>query len=157
MELVDVKSMKPQVFSGEAQESYKQWAKRVKAFCDARRPGFRQALDWAEAEVSPIDKDSLTGMNWQYADVANSKLFDMLVMHLADDPLVLVGNHPNQGFGAWRSLSRRYDPVGEQFTFDRMTSLLTRRRCKDIGDLSAATEKWTRDPSPYERKTGKKR
>ena len=94
-------------------------------------------------------------MNWAHAETANAKLFDMLVMHLADDPLVLVENHPNQGFEAWRALSRRYDPVGEQFTFDRMTSLLARDRCKDISELPAAIEKWMRDLGLYERKTGK--
>ena len=36
-----------------------------------------------------------------------------------------------------------------------MTSLLHRDRCKDIGDLPGAIERWTRDLSTYERKTGK--
>ena len=154
MDLVDVKSMAPQSFGGKREESYKQWAKKVKAYCNARRPGFRQALEWAEAEVTPIDQATLGNMNWAFADIANSKLFDLLVMHLYDDPLILVENHANQGFEAWRALSRRYDPVCEQFTFDRMTSLLTRKRCKDIGELPAAIERWNRDLGLYERKTG---
>ena len=155
MDLVDIKTMQPKVYSGKMEESYKAWAKKVKAFCNARKPGFRQALDWAELEVTPIDRASLGGLNWAAAELADSKLYDMLVLHLADDPLVLVENHPNQGFEAWRSLSRRYDPVGEQFTFDRMTALLSRDRCKNISELPAAIEKWTRDLSTYERKTGK--
>ena len=87
--------------------------------------------------------------------MANAKLYDMLVMHLADDPLILMENRLNQGFEVWRALFRRYDPVGEQFVFDQMTSLLRRDRCKDIGDLPGAIERWTRDLSTYERKTGK--
>ena len=60
MDLIDIKSMQPQIFSGEVQESYKQAAKKIKAFCNARRPGFRQALDWAEAEVTRhVDGDEL--------------------------------------------------------------------------------------------------
>ena len=43
LDLVDVKSMQPQVFSGHQSESYKQWAKKVRAFCNARKPGFRKA------------------------------------------------------------------------------------------------------------------
>ena len=45
MELVDVKTMQPTVFKGSMQESYKQWAKNAKAFCNSRKAGFRQALD----------------------------------------------------------------------------------------------------------------
>ena len=155
LDLVDIKTMQPQVFSGHASESYKQWAKKVKAFCNARKPGFRKALDWAELETVPIDEESLGVLSWAPAVVADQKLYDMLVMHLSDDPLILVENHQGRGFEAWRSLSRRYDPVGEQFTFDKMTSLLRRDRCKSIADLPAALEKWTRDLTLYERKTGK--
>ena len=155
MDLIDVRTMNPGVFSGKINESFKHWAKKVKAFTNARKPGFRQALDWAELEVNTIDMDAIKSMNWAPAETASAKLYDMLIMHLSDDPLVLVENHLNQGFEAWRSLSRRYDPVGEQFTFDRMTSLLTRERCKDIGELPGAIEKWNRDLSLYERKTGK--
>ena len=154
MQLVDVKTMQPIGFSGKFQESYKQWAKKVKAFCNARKPGFRQALEWAELESTPIDRDSLGTLQWDAAEAATNKLYDLLVMLLSDDPLVLVENHPNNGFEAWRALSRRYDPVGETFTFDKMTSLLSRERCKDIGDLPAAIERWTRDLQLYERKTG---
>ena len=55
LDLVDVKTMKPQVFSGHQNESYKQWAKKLKAFCNARKPGFRKALEWAEQETVAID------------------------------------------------------------------------------------------------------
>ena len=154
MELVDVKTMQPTVFKGGMQESYKQWAKKVKAFCNSRKAGFRQALDWAEKETVPVTEDTLKVLSWAPAEAANAKLYDMLVMHLADDPLILVENHLNAGFEAWRALSRRYDPIGEQFVFDQMTSLLHRERCKDIGDLPGALERWTRDLSLYEKKTG---
>ena len=155
MDLVDVKSMQPAVFKGSMSESYKQWAKKVKAFCNSRKPGFRKALEWAELESIPITSDSLTALSWAPAETANAKLYDMLVMHLADDPLILVENHLGHGFEAWRALSRRYDPIGEQFVFDQMTSLLHRDRCKDIAELPGAIERWTRDLSLYERKTGK--
>ena len=154
MELVDIKTMQPTVFKGTMAESYKQWAKKVKAFCNSRKPGFRKALDWAEMEKIPIDEAALGQLSWAPAEMANAKLYDMLVMHLADDPLILVENHLGKGFEAWRALSRRYDPVGEQFVFDQMTSLLHRDRCKDIGELSASIERWTRDLTLYERKTG---
>ena len=49
-----------------------------------------------------------------------------------------------------RQLSRRYDPVGDVFTFDRMTALRT-ERCKNIGELPAAIEMWIRDLAAHER------
>ena len=143
MDLVDIKTMTPTVFKGSMNESYKQWAKKVKAFCNSRKPGFRKALEWAELETVPVTNDSLTALTWAPAEMANVKLYDMLIMHLADDPLILVENHLGHGFEAWRALSRRYDPVGEQFVFDQMTSLLHRERCKDISELAGAIERWT--------------
>ena len=37
-------------------------------------------------------------LSWAPAEQANNKLYDMLIMHLADDPLILVENHLNDGF-----------------------------------------------------------
>ena len=154
MELVDIRTMDPGVFGGGPSESWKIWSKKVKAYCNARVQGFRAALDWAESEVNPIDGGSLVSMNWQHVDAANARLHDMLILKLKDDPLIKVENHPGNGFAAWQALSRHYDPVGEQFTFDRMTSLMRRSQCKDITALPAALEKWRRDLQLYEAKTG---
>ena len=155
MNLVDIKTMQPFVFSGKATDSYKCWSKKVKAFCNARRDGFRQALEYCEHEAVRIDQAFINSMNWAPAFEANGRLYDFLVMILADDALVIAENHAGQGFEAWRSLCKRYDPTSEQFMFDRMTSLLARDRCKEIGDLPGAIEKWTRDMGLYEKKTGK--
>ena len=62
LEPLDVKSMLPKVFKGSADESYKQWAKKVKAYCNSRKDGFRKALEWAEAETVPVDENSLTAL-----------------------------------------------------------------------------------------------
>ena len=155
VDLIDVRNMDPGTFSGSATESWRQWAKRMKAFCNARSPGFRAALDWAEAETVPINEDSLKVLSWAPASKANSKLYDLLIMKLADDPLIQVENHLGNGFEAWRSLANRFDPVGEMFTFDKMTSLMHRERCKSINELPAALERWTRDLQQYEKKSGK--
>ena len=104
--------MDPGVFSGSDKESWRQWSKRIKAYCNARTPGFRQALEWAELESVPITADSLKVLAWKPVEVANAKLFDLLIMKLSDDPLIQVENHAGNGFEAWRSLTKRYDPVG---------------------------------------------
>ena len=91
----------------------------MNVFCNARSPGFRAALDWAEAETIPIDDTSLQVLSWAPASKANSKLYDLLIMKLADDPFIQVENHLGNGFEAWRSLANRLDPVGEMFTSTR--------------------------------------
>ena len=155
IDLVDIKNMDPGTFGGGPSESWKVWSKKVKAYTNARFSGFRAALEWAEAEVSPIDAAALTTMQWQHVDNANARLHDMLILKLKDDPLIKVENHPGSGFAAWQALSRHYDPIGEQFTFDRMTNLMRRAQCKDITELPGALEKWRRDLQLYEAKTGK--
>ena len=151
VDLIDIRNMDPGTFSGSERESWRQWSKRVKAYCNARTPGFRAALDWAEAETVPITEDSLKVLAWAPVSTANSKLYDLLIMKLMDDPLIQAENHLGQGFEAWRSLASRYDPVGEMFTFDKMTSLMHRERCKSMNELPAALERWTRDLQQYER------
>lgn len=155
VDLIDIRNMDPGTFSGSERESWRQWSKRVKAYCNARTPGFRAALDWAEAETVPITEDSLKVLAWAPVSTANSKLYDLLIMKLMDDPLIQAENHLGQGFEAWRSLASRYDPVGEMFTFDKMTSLMHRERCKSMNELPAALERWTRDLQQYEKKSGK--
>ena len=154
-DLINVKDSRIEVFSGKKTESYKTWAKKFKAFCNTRHTGFRQALEWAEKNSEPIDTDDLMELNWEDAYDADHKLYDLLVMVTADDPQILVENYPDQGFQAWRALARRFDPVGEQFTFDRMTALMHRDRCKDIAELPSAIERWSRDLAMYQAKTGK--
>ena len=57
--LIDVKTMHPGTFAGKASESFKNWSKKLKAFCNGRKDGFRLALETAERETQPIDQDTL--------------------------------------------------------------------------------------------------
>ena len=43
--LVDPKTMCPSAFNGSKTELYKPWAKKVKAYVNSKRAGFRDALD----------------------------------------------------------------------------------------------------------------
>ena len=60
--LINTKSMSPKVFHGKAEESYKTWAKKVRAFCNANRPVFKKFVAttrrsslkaWRNVGVSP--------------------------------------------------------------------------------------------------------
>ena len=41
IKLIDLKSMAPKSFAGKPEEPFRTWAKRVCAYCNASRPGFR--------------------------------------------------------------------------------------------------------------------
>ena len=44
-DLIDLKAMKPTTFKGERSEKWRPWARRTKAYCNAKHPGFRAALE----------------------------------------------------------------------------------------------------------------
>ena len=46
-ELVDLTAMKPANFEGKRGECWRPWARKVKAYCEAKQHGFKKALDWA--------------------------------------------------------------------------------------------------------------
>ena len=45
-DLLDLKSMKPTVFRGLPNEKWRPWARKTKAYCNGKSPGFRAALEW---------------------------------------------------------------------------------------------------------------
>ena len=57
--LVDLKTMAPKTFSGAvgngSGDQYKTWAKKVKSFCNASKPGFKKFLKWCETQSDTID------------------------------------------------------------------------------------------------------
>ena len=44
LHLIDLKTLQVPIFSGARNESFKTWTKKFKAFCNARRAGFREAV-----------------------------------------------------------------------------------------------------------------
>ena len=54
LDLLDAKELKPDKFRGRATEPFKPWQRKVKAFCNSRRSGFRAAIEWAEKQSTPI-------------------------------------------------------------------------------------------------------
>ena len=45
-DLVDLKEITPDQFRGRKTDNFKPWAKKLKAYCNAKRSGFRGALEW---------------------------------------------------------------------------------------------------------------
>ena len=156
LELVDTKSMTPGMFSNGVQgQPYKVWNKKQKAWCNAKKPGFRVALDLVEREELPISREMISG--WEWGEVGldiDRRLHDMLLMVTTDEALVVVENYPGEGFEAWRQLALRFNPVGETYVFDRMTQLMTRTACKDMKELPGVIGKWELEVKQYQQRTG---
>ena len=92
-DLIDFKDLKPDQFKGRKTEAFKPWAKKLKAYCNNKRSGFRKALEWAESQTSEI-RDT-TGSGWGEAAAADVRLHDFLLSVLAEDAALLVDHPPS--------------------------------------------------------------
>ena len=155
-DLLDMKTLQPDTFKGRAQEAFKPLARKVKAFCNAKRQGFRKALDWAEAQPHAIQ--DLGPMGWSHAEPANEKLHDFLLQLCGEGAQLLVDTPvlEGRGFEAWRILTARFSPSGGQYELDAMLALLERKPAKDTASLPDAITKFERDLELYERRTSKR-
>ena len=41
-DLLDMKAMQPEMFKGRRNDAFKPWARKLKAYCNAKRQGFRK-------------------------------------------------------------------------------------------------------------------
>ena len=153
-QLVDGKTMSPNVYNGLRSEHYKPWAKKVKAFVNVKQLGLRKVLEAAEKSSVPIDGYIIAGWNWAPADDCNSSFHDMLTLITGGDALGIVENLPGEGFEAWRQMKERYDSVSEMYTYEKMNSLMHQSQCKAIVDLPAAVSKFERDCKTFHERTG---
>mgnify|MGYP007020036232 CR=1 FL=1 len=53
-DLLDLKTMQPEVFKGRRNDAFKPWARKLKSYSNAKRHGFRKALEWAEAQTERL-------------------------------------------------------------------------------------------------------
>ncbi len=148
--LIDAKTFDPKIFSGKDDENIKTWAKRVRAYCNARKRGFRTILEWAEQQNTPIDDADLTSLQWEPALESDGEFYEYLSMVTTDEALLLVEKFKNHGFEAWRQLHRRFNPTGGRFEVSRMNNLLSRKQCKTLSEVPAAVDVLERDIANYE-------
>ena len=154
-DLLDSKEIKPDIFRGRATEAFKPWQRKMKAFCNSKRTGFRQALEWAETQTTEILDPTQSG--WDAAEAAAPKLHDFLLQILSENALLLVDKPAleGRGFEAWRLLVQQYAPTGGAYELDSMMALMTVHQCKSLMELPGAVAKFERDLEAYERRTGR--
>ena len=153
-QLVDGKTMSPNVYNGLRSEHYKPWAKKVKAYVNVKQPGLRKVLEAAEKSKVPVDSYVIGGWNWAPAEDCNSSFHDLLTLITGGDALGIVEHLPGEGFEAWRQMKERYDSVSEMYTYEKMNSLMHQSQCKSIVDLPAAVSKFERDCKTFHERTG---
>ena len=156
IKLIDMKTMAPKTYAGKPEEPFRAWAKKVRSFCNASRPGFRKFLRWVETQTTVVDEGLLTrNCDWKYKAAASEVMYDLLTLHTTDDALILVELQVEEnGLEAWRQLCARFDPIGEGYVLDAMTGLLDVPRCTKLVELPSAIARWQRSLSTYTQKTG---
>ena len=123
-DLLDAKELKPDKFRGRATEPFKPRQRKFKAFCNSKRSGFRAALEWAEAQTSPIHDPST--VPWDSNIAAAPKLQDFLLQILDESALLLIdkANLNENGWESWRLLVQQYAPSGGAYELDSMMALM---------------------------------
>ena len=137
---------------GGDQKSYRQWAKRLSAFCNSKVDGFRVALVWAEKIQNPITDEDLRNTGWDQIHKANTKLFDLLSLVTNGDALRKVETTPGeaQGFEAWRRLARQYMPTSRLTRIDRLNALMHVEPCSSMKEVLGKIETWEQNWAKYE-------
>ena len=158
-ELIDTKVMAPNKFDGTKLDEYRSWAKRTKAYCNAKKIGFRKVLEVCEKSKVSIDSVVMTAWSWAPASPANQfeadkKLYDLLVLICSGEALNLVERRPDEGFEGWRQLALRFHPVGETYTFDKMNALMHQSRARNMAELPAAIDTWESNVRKFEERSG---
>lgn len=154
-DLLDMKTLQPEAFKGKQAEAFKPWARKVMAFCNAKKAGFRKALEWAATQTAEITDPTNSG--WDKADVADEKLHDFLLQLCGDEAQILIDT-PNlaaRDFEAWRLLNQRYSPCGGQYELDAMTALMQRKPVRSAVEIPGAISRLERDIALYGQRTGK--
>ncbi len=154
-DLLDLKSMKPEKFSGLRAEAWKPWARKFKAYCNGKAGGFRSALEWAELQQAPL-LGNFSNCPWSQVQTADAKLHDFLCATLGGEAGLLAETPglEGQGFETWRRLTAKYAPTGGQFEIDSPISLLNPKAAKDMAHLPGAIAKFEHDYLQYEKRSG---
>ena len=87
--LINMKTMEPKSFGGTSGESFRTWAKKIRAYVNGHRSGFKKFLKWVEAQTTPINMDDMD-CDWKYKESAAGHLYDFLMMHVTGDAQVII-------------------------------------------------------------------
>ena len=119
--------------------------------------GFKTALEWAEAQNTPITAEEINATNWEPAVEVNIELYEYLQTVTSGEALVLIERFPDRGFEAWRQLLQRHNPVGGRFELRSLINLLNGQSpCKTLDEVPAAADRLEKEIRGYESRSNMK-
>ena len=99
--MVDAKDIKPGAGGGKRGDSFRPWARKLRAFCNAKSTGMRAALEWAEEQAVEINgtgnMERDTG--FKYGSEMDPVLHDFLIQMTSEGALMLVDTNELRGRG----------------------------------------------------------
>ena len=153
-DLLDLKAMAPTQFRGERTEKWRPWARRIKAYCNAKQSGFKKAIEWSEKQHAEIT--SLSACPWNRAADVDAIFYEFLSQSLAGHAALILDRREleDRGFEVWRRLHATYLPVGAQYETDMLQNLMDQSPAKDMSKLADAITKFEHDWRMYEQESG---
>ena len=161
--LVDNKGIgKPNSFNSD-KKSWSSWSFRLANFLENLRPGMKKALDWAQEEAAEIGDDinnvdmvSMVAASplipAQEVQNISSQLYSVLAQLCDGESSDIVRNVDGQnGFEAWRLISRKYDPAGSGRRRTVLSNIL-KPGDFSLEDLTSAISKWETRVRQYDRR-----
>ena len=101
MQLTDKKKLPKECEGEKDKDGFRNFSKKVSAYCNASQDGFRGVLGWAAIQKDQIPRSKFMESNWPYMLEADAQLYDLLIQITTDGALLIVENCEGHGFAAW--------------------------------------------------------
>ncbi|CAE7515888.1 unnamed protein product [Symbiodinium natans] len=158
--LVDTKGLgKPTTFSGES-EQFLPWRHRMSSYVCSIHHDLQEVLEWLEEREKPFSSEELDTAFGEKALEADRvprlqeksrELANALQMVTSKEPFTIVCNCQNNGFEAWRRLTRRYDPATASRKRTMLRAIISPQKQK-LENLPQAIEEWADAVRTYEKR-----
>ena len=160
LQLVDNKGLgKPTTFSGE-HEQFLPWRHRMASYVCSIHQDLQEVLEWLEEREKPFSSEELDAAFGEKAPDADRvprlqeksrELANALQMVTSKEPFTIVCNCQNNGFEAWRRLTRRYDPATASRKRAMLRAIISPQKQK-LENLPAAIEEWADAVRTYDKR-----
>jgi hypothetical protein len=160
VQFVDIKGIgKPTVFNSDM-KTWSSWSFKLGNFLEGLTTGIKEALEYCQDQeevLGDLDRDEIAGCMDDGTDIKNvsRQLYAVLAQLCEGEALDLVqATKDNDGFEAWRVVSRRFDPQGAGRRRNILGTLI-QPGAVDVKELNSHIAKWEERLRVYERRAGK--
>ena len=131
------------VFGG-SEEQWKEFALKFKAVAKETNPAAFSAMKWAEGEDSELTEEDLS-LNFEHGEGAQIavSVYNRLIHHLSGPALEMHQTVLNEnGLEAWRTLSKRYDPMTSMRGLQVMMKVMLPPKIGKNHDVQSHINRW---------------